>query len=395
MQPYTSKADRASATALSRGRRSCCTPHSTITWYNGYMDVSQAAIADLIQDPANVRTHSGKNIDAIKASLKRLGQQKPIVVSADNIVIAGNGTLAAAKALGWDTLDIHRTALKGPEAIAYAIADNRTAELADWDMDGLSAQLASLDDELRAVAFDDFEFPEPEPELDGTEDDIPETADNEMGVEKGDIWELGRHRIMCGDATDEGAVFLLTNRSNIDMVYTDPPYGMNAVEKSAVLSKRYKPVRNDHDTEVAKEVSTLVLQMDIPTVLWGANYYSSCLPDASCWLVWDKNNGGSDQVDCELAWTNLKGVVRQFTQSSEKTNRVHPTQKPVQLAVWCWERYDVGKSILDLFLGSGSTLIACEKTTRTCYGMELDPHYCSVVIKRWETLTGDKAKKVS
>ena len=126
----------------------------------------------------------------------------------------------------------------------------------------------------------------------------------------------------------------------------------------------------------------------------GANYYTECLPSAECWIVWDKNNGASDQTDCELAWTNFRSVVRQFTLASEKINRVHPTQKPLKLIYQIFDKFDKNyeyKNILDLFGGSGSTLIACEQLNRTCYMMELDPHYVDVIIYRWEKLTNRKA----
>lgn len=118
------------------------------------------------------------------------------------------------------------------------------------------------------------------------------------------------------------------------------------------------------------------------------------MPSAECWIVWDKNNGASDQTDCELAWTNFRSVVRQFTLASEKTNRVHPTQKPVKLIAEILNKFDKDKQfdvVVDLFGGSGSTLIACEQLDRICYMMELDPKYCDVIIKRWENLTGQKA----
>lgn len=130
-------------------------------------------------------------------------------------------------------------------------------------------------------------------------------------------------------------------------------------------------------------------------VWFGANYYTECLPSAECWIVWNKNNGESDQTDCELAWTNFRSVVRMFTYVSEKTNRVHPTQKPIKLIVDIFKKFDktgIFKNVVDLFGGSGSTLIACEQLGRKCYTMELDPRYCDVIIKRWETFTGKQAK---
>ncbi len=172
---------------------------------------------------------------------------------------------------------------------------------------------------------------------------------------------------------------------------------MNAVSKSVVLSQKYKTdILNDDNNEVAIKAFKLLKEKfdNAYHVWWGANYYTECLPSSECWVVWDKNNGASDQTDCELAWSNFRSVVRQFTMTSEKVNRVHPTQKPCNLFAQILEKFDKKnefKTVLDLFGGSGSTLIACEQLNSKCYMMELDPHYCDVIINRWETLTGDKA----
>lgn len=243
---------------------------------------------------------------------------------------------------------------------------------------------------------------------DGSEDNVPDIKDNELGVKLGDIYQLGEHRLMCGDATNKNSVIkLIDGCENIDLIYTDPPYGMNAVSKSGVLSKNYKKdIIGDDNNDVAKKSFRLIFNMfkHCHHVWWGANYYSSVLPDSESWFVWDKNNGESDQTDCELAFANFRSVNRMFKQASEKTNRVHrvlcyglqPTQKPVSLFDACVEKFKIKpKNVLDVFGGSGSTLIACEKSSITCYSMELDPHYCSVIIKRWEDYTGKKAKKLN
>ena len=186
------------------------------------------------------------------------------------------------------------------------------------------------------------------------------------------------------------------NGVKADMVFTDPPYGMNAVSKSGVLSEKYKTdIMNDDDNTVAINSFNLCKKLfkDTKQVWWGANYYTECLPSAECWIVWDKNNGGSDQTDCELAWTNFRSVVRQFTMASEKTNRVHPTQKPLNLIAQIFKKFDKNNeynNIVDLFGGSGSTLIACEQLNRKCYMMELDERYVSVIVNRWLNFTGRK-----
>ena len=260
-------------------------------------------------------------------------------------------------------------------------------------------------EELKELGFDlemtGFSLEEigglmPEDETEGLtdEDAVPEAPEQPVTIE-GDIWILGNHCLMCGDSTDAGSVALLMDGEKPDLIHTDPPYGMNAVTKSGVLSKNYKTdIMGDDNPDIAKQAFNLIygLYPDAKQIWWGANYYSSVLPDSECWLVWDKNNGESDQTDCELAWANFRSVVRQFTQSSEKVNRVHPTQKPVSLTEWIIKRFKLSsKSISDFFGGSGSTLIAAEKNNIKSYTMEYDPKYCDVIIKRWEGFTGQKA----
>lgn len=277
----------------------------------------------------------------------------------------------------------------------YAIAHNATAELSEWDFDILPDELAELD--LSDFSFD-FGIDDEEEETEIVEDEAPEVDnENEPITKLGDIWQLGRHRLMCGSSTDKESVLKLTENNPIYLIYTDPPYGMNAVSKSGVLSKNYKTdIMGDDDNSVAISAFMLASEMYRNTnqIWWGANYYTECLPSSECWIVWDKNNGASDQTDCELAWANFRSVVRQFTMASEKKNRVHPTQKPVKLFAEIVKKFDKNnnfKTVLDLFGGSGSTIIACEQLDRTCYTMELDEKYCDVIIKRWETFTGEKA----
>lgn len=363
---------------------------------------------DLIQlDPDNAMKHPKKSIASIGNSLKRFGQQKPIVIDKNNIVRAGNGTLQAAKELGWAEVWVHKSNLSGKEMKAYALADNKTSELSDWDKSVLDQQLMEL--KMDGFEMPDFGFKHMNLfDVSGAGDEVPEVEENEFGVELGDVWELGNHRLICGDSTDKDTVDRLLDGAVVDMVFTDPPYGISIVKNDkvggSVLAKntKFKEIEGDNDINVA--IAALDVLKDFKNkIIWGGNYYADHLPNSSCWVVWDKREGlpSNNFADCELAWTDFKKPARIYRQAwmgmirkGESEKRVHPTQKPVALAEWCFVNYGEPKIVLDIFLGSGSTLIACEKTKRKCYGVELDPHYCSVIIKRWQEFTGEVANRL-
>ena len=358
------------------------------------MEIIKLKIADIVPYDKNPRKNDGA-VDAVAESIKQCGYCAPIVIDEDNVILAGHTRLKALKKLKYKECEcVRKVGMTEEQKRKYRLLDNKTNELAEWDMDLLKGELDGLD-------FLDFDFGfdigiESEPQA-IVEDEAPEVDNQAEPITKlGDIWQLGRHRLMCGDSTNAENIALLMGGQKADMVFTDPPYGMNAVSKSGVLSKNYKnDIMNDDTNEVA--ISAFLLSQKLfPTakqVWFGANYYTECLPSSECWVVWDKNNGASDQTDCELAWTNFRSVVRQFTMASEKTNRVHPTQKPVRLfaeIVKKFENKERFDTVVDLFGGSGSTLIACEQLNRTCYMMELDERYVSVIINRYLNFTGRK-----
>ena len=358
--------------------------------------------AELIPYENNPRTNE-KAVDAVANSIKEFGMKNPIIIDKNNVVVAGHTRLYALQKLGIESAPcIVADDLTDDQIKAFRIADNSTAQIAEWDLDKLNAELSGLDFDMMGFGLDE-QIKKIEKELapEVIEDEAPEVESGETITQLGDIWQLGRHRLMCGDSTKEEDVDKLMNGNKADMVFTDPPYGMSAVSKSGVLSKTYKTdIMNDDTNEVAIDCFLLCQQMfnDAKQVWWGANYYTECLPSSECWIVWDKNNGASDQTDCELAWANFRSVVRQFTLASEKKNRVHPTQKPIKLIAMIFEKFEKENkfnNVVDLFGGSGSTLIACEQLNRACYMLELDPRYCDVIIKRWETLTGRKAEKIT
>jgi hypothetical protein len=254
---------------------------------------------------------------------------------------------------------------------------------------------------------------EPAEKFEGDEDAVPEVP--EPKTKRGELWILGEHRLLIDDCTVKENVERLMGGEKADMVFTDPPYGADIVNANGklcgsnpfgnignmrgeiVAAGHYKPIVGDETTDTAKAA---FLSLPGKTkVFWGAQYYAEALPPSSGWIVWDKQTDGS-LGDGELAYTNEKRAIRIFQhkwsgmlKASEKTERrCHPTQKPAALAEWVFENYgDNPRKILDGFLGSGSTLIACEKTNRKCFGMEIDPHYGSVIIERWQKFTGKEA----
>jgi len=255
----------------------------------------------------------------------------------------------------------------------------------------------------------------PEPE----EDEVPEVQ--EEAVSKlGEVYQLGRHRVMCGSATDIDNVKTLLGDTKIDIVLTDPPYGIDVVQGGTVgatgethfgsvgggkIAKvhQYSEIIGDNTTDTARDAYNLCVSLGIQKqIYWGGNYFTDFLPPSPCWLIWNKKNTGNF-ADVEMAWTNFttgaklydylwNGLSREGDRKSELVSRVHPTQKPVGLHVNILKDYSEEQStVLDLFLGSGSTLIACEQTNRICYGMEIDPKYVDVCRKRYHRfITGSE-----
>lgn len=353
----------------------------------------------------NSRTHSKEQITQIENSIKEFGFTNPVLLDKNNEIIAGHGRVLASKKMGIKEVPCLRLShLSEKQKKAYVIADNQLATNAGWDENILALEIGELSDDdfdISLLGFNDIElngFLLKEFEGLTDEDEVPEPP-IEPVTKLGDIWQLGNHRLMCGDSTVMTDIEKLMNGIKPDLIHTDPPYGMNAVSKSGVLSKNYKTdIKGDDDNKTAKDSFQLIYNLypNAKQIWWGANYYSSVLPDSECWLVWDKNNGQSDQTDCELAWANFRSVVRQFTQTSEKQNRVHPTQKPVSLMEWIIKRFNLtSKTIADYFGGSGSTLIAAEKNKLSCFIMEYDPKYCDVIVKRWENFTGSKGELIN
>ncbi len=239
------------------------------------------------------------------------------------------------------------------------------------------------------------------------DDEIPEKV--ETVCKTGDLWQLGNHRLLCGDSTKKDDIERLMGGEKADIVFTDPPYGINIIKgiKGKIgyenlgkigTSKLYKTVIGDD----IKFDPNFLLSLNMPLILFGANYYADLLPCKSGWLVWDNRTGETIHrttfADCELIWTSFDsparlyrhlwdGMVRAGNRNDELKDRVHPTQKPVGLCVQILQDYK-GVSVFDPFGGSGSTLIACEKLSRRCFMMEIDEYYASIILGRWANFTG-------
>ena len=372
-------------------------------------------VSDLIEYARNPRKNDHA-VDKVAAAIREFGFRVPILAKSDKTVVDGHLRLKAAKKLGLETVpvilcdDMSEAQIK-----AFRISVNRVAEFAEWDNDLLRIELDELgemgfDLELTGFSLDEIEgleveeiAPEYEEDADGEITEPPA----EPITKEGDVWILGKHRLMCGDSTSIDAVDKLMDGNKVDMVNTDPPYGIKIVGKNGKvggdnLAKNgvYAPIAGDETIDVAIESINVINALNPKVqIIWGGNYYADKLPNSPCWIVWDKQNTGNF-ADCELAWTNQDTAVRMFSHmwngmikaSEHGQKRVHPTQKPVALAEWCIENYGKDcETILDLFGGSGFTLIASEKKGKSSFTMELSPHYCDVIINRWQTLTGKDA----
>jgi DNA modification methylase len=378
------------------------------------MKIEKIAIDKLLLDPANARKHGKKNLDSIKGSLAKFGQQKPIVVNADNVIVAGNGTMQAAKELGWKEINIVRTDLKGSDITAFGIADNRTSELAEWDDKVLQELLEGLkaeDFDLSAIGFDIDDMNEmigDKNKVGLTDpDDVPEPP--KVPITKlGDIWQLGNHRLMCGDSTSIDAVEKLLDGEKIDLVFTDPPYGVDYQginnDDRGGLHDLLDQAFNNYNLSMKAGASIYVFHSDkcadiFHDVFRKYFHFSSMMIWVKPALVLSQSDYHSRHEPCMYGW-NKEGPHNWHSDRKQTTVweygkehiEGHTTPKPTKMICYALENSSKsGNIVCDLFGGSGSTLIACEKTARKCYMMELDEKYCDVIIKRWEDFTGKKA----
>ena len=380
------------------------------------------ATASLIGYARNSRTHDERQIGVLCKSITEYGFTNPILIDGDRGVIAGHGRIMAAEKLGLVEVPcIELRHLTNEQKRAYLIADNAIGTMSGWNEALLAQELADLSGvgiEATDLGFDSAEVDRLMETLgvdfgkaEGDPDAVPE-APVVPSSRTGDVWLLGKHRVMCGDSTDRAQVERLMDGRKADMVFTDPPYGIGVVHGRGEYGNivehpdlymaqpgKNRAVLGDENTDVARKACGLIMSLNPATVIvWGANYFASSLPDETKWIVWDKKRPQDTTFsDCELAWTNKTGGIRKYEffwhgmmQEGQREKRVHPTQKPVGLVEKIFADYP-SESVLDLFGGSGSTLMACEKTGREARLMELDPAYVDVIVRRWQDFTGQAA----
>jgi DNA modification methylase len=395
------------------------------------MNIEHVPISKVIPWDKNPRGITQKDYARLKKQIEELGVYKPLVAVKENgkyVVLGGNMRIRALKELGHDEVEISVVkARTEAERIKYALSDNdragfyeeeKLAELVYPHLDEID--LAEFKVDL-GEALDLKQVVERfGPDIDDGADDVPEIDDTPAVTKTGDLFALGKHRVMCGDSTKAEDVARLMRGEKADMVFTDPPYGANIIGGGGIThfgkiggggithfgkiggggivdSHFYRRIEGDETSDVAKR--GLINFSDIQDrIIFGGNYYDF-LPISKCWIVWDKNNTGTFG-DAELAWTSFhrairlyrhtwNGLQREGPRKEELKGRIHPTQKPVGLFSKILIDFSKEGTILaDPFLGSGTTLIAAEKTGRICYGMEIDPKYCDVIIKRYADYVG-------
>ena len=365
-------------------------------------------------------------VDAVAASIREFGFKVPIIIDKDNIIVAGHTRYKAAKKLGLKTVPcIKADDLTDEQVKAFRLADNKVAEQAEWDFELLNEELETITIDMEQFGFDLPEDDEEETPTEIIEDDVPDVPE-ESKSKYGQVYQLGNHRLMCGDSTKKEDVDKLLNGVKADLLFTDPPYNvsMESKSKEVLKSDNYSHIEND---DLSEDEFKIFLQ----SVFTNAN---DSLKDDASYYVFSCQGGDSELMmmmmrECGIrcrhqiiwvkdapvfsmgrldydykhepilyGWKKKHNFYRNGQQDKSvwefkrTANKLHPTMKPIELIVNAlMNSTKKGNIVLDLFGGSGSTLMACEQTERINYSMEFDPHYVDVIIQRWENFTGKKA----
>ena len=389
------------------------------------MEIKYKKIGELTPYTNNARTHSDEQVDQIVASIKEFGFTNPLLIDEKGEIIAGHGRLAAAKKLNMDEVPtIELKGLSEAQKRAYVIADNKLALNAGWDEELLKAEfeaLQNLDFDLELTGFSEDELEEMGLLGDGIEintdkaDDVPEIDEYPI-IKQGDLIELGhnyQHRLLCGDSTDEASVDRLMDGKKADMVFTDPHYGVSYQNN---MTRKFNVLKND-DVFLDEWIKFLPKISKGFIFVWTSYQVLpkwmellKPLGEMSNMIIWFKGGGGLGDLkgafatDYEIALVFNRGAKLQGKRigsvwdikKDHTASYIHPTQKPVALAEQAIFNSSKTKQIvLDLFLGSGSTIIACENLSRQCYGMEIDEKYAQVIVQRYVDYTNNPKIKIN
>ena len=381
------------------------------------MKVQQVDPASLVPAEYNPRKISDHQAEALKRSLDRWGFVEPIVANKrTGKIVGGHQRVNAALALAVAKVPVHWVDIDEDSEKALNIALNKIS--GEWEDNRLAELLTELEQggqDLEDLGFDPDELQAiidaaaPEPELQGDLDAIPEPPADPI-TQPGDLWQLGEHRLLCGDSTKAEDVARLMDGETIDVLFTDPPYGMDLDTDYSKLPEKqcesltYEQVKGDDQPfDAAPMLEAFKAAKEV--FLWGADWYYETLPRGGSWLVWDKRSEASDGLvgnHFEMLWSikrHRREIIRHqwsgFTARNRDFSREHPTEKPIAVLADVIDKHSkAGALIVDPFAGSGTTIIAAEQTGRRCYAVEFVPAYCDVAVKRWEQATGRKAERV-
>tara|TARA_R110001632_G_scaffold102525_1_gene210805 strand:- start:116 stop:1279 length:1164 start_codon:yes stop_codon:yes gene_type:complete len=371
----------------------------------------QEKIYKLKKHPDNPRVIKDVKYSKLVKSIKEFPEmleKRPLVVTKDLVVLGGNMRLRAAKDAGLKEIWIDETDWSEEKQREFIIKDN--SGFGEWDFDALANDWDVHDLNDWGLDLPPM-FDEPEPEA--TEDDYTEPDNMQVDVVLGDLIEIGEHRLLCGDSTDSDEVSKLMNGEKAELLLTDPPYG---IDYGGMLKgkgdgkggsdkngwKSYDAPEWDK-SKPEKGVLQYLCSITSHQIIWGGNYFTDDLPPTMGWLIWDKGQRGFSLADGEMAWTSFNNALRIKEYARAAANREeknHPTQKPQKIIQWCFEYADrhskrQPQTILDAYLGSGSTMVAAHQLKRKCYGMELDPKYCQVIIDRMQKLDSELKIKIN
>ena len=364
-------------------------------------------VSDIKLNPDNPRIIKDDKFKKLVKSMQEfpeMAEVRPVVINEHNVILGGNMRFKAMVEAGWN--DIPVTKVKGwtkEQEQEFIIKDNVSGGEWDWDQLANGWDVQDLDEwglDVPGFAGD----------VEVEEDEAPDVSQEPPVSKLGEVYQLGRHRIMCADSTVKENVELLMNGEKADVVFTDPPYGIDLdtdytkMQNGFRATNKFSAVANDDKQFDYSQFSYLDTEEQF---WWGANYYIDTLPEygkSGSWLVWDKR--GQESMDkmfgsgFELCWSkkpHQQKIIRAVfagafghNRAEDGATKLHPTQKSIKLcSIMINEYSEADQLLLDLFLGSGSTLIACEQTNRTCYGMELDEKYVDVIRKRYVKFTNN------